>query len=174
LARAVTNDPTTITIVVAGAPAPQGSKKAIINRHTGKVALIESSKAVKPWREAVRSEAAAVMRTLALEPLDGPVWAEMAFYFRRPRSHYRTGRYSHLLRPDAPIAPITPPDLSKLRRATEDALTDAGVWADDARVVGICDGKFWATNTGAVIHVHNLPAAYWVAEKLRAEAGWGG
>ena len=27
------------------------------------------------------------------------------------------------------------PDLSKLLRSTEDALTDAGLWADDARVV---------------------------------------
>jgi Holliday junction resolvase RusA-like endonuclease len=27
------------------------------------------------------------------------------------------------------------PDLSKLIRSTEDALTDAGVWTDDARVV---------------------------------------
>ena len=33
------------------------------------------------------------------------------------------------------------PDLSKLVRATEDALTDAGVWEDDARVVGFANTR---------------------------------
>lgn len=31
--------------------------------------------------------------------------------------------------------PIEPPDLDKLVRAVGDALTDAGVWSDDAQVV---------------------------------------
>jgi crossover junction endodeoxyribonuclease RusA len=31
--------------------------------------------------------------------------------------------------------PMRYPDLSKLLRSTEDALTTAGVWADDARVI---------------------------------------
>lgn len=31
--------------------------------------------------------------------------------------------------------PMRTPDLSKLARSTEDALSDAGIWADDARVV---------------------------------------
>ena len=40
-------------IVVYGQPAPQGSKRGIIHRHTKRVVLIESSKKVKPWRAAV-------------------------------------------------------------------------------------------------------------------------
>jgi crossover junction endodeoxyribonuclease RusA len=58
----------------------------------------------------------------------------MVFSFARPKSHYRTGRNAHLLRDGIPGQPMSAPDLSKLARATEDALTDAGVWTDDARV----------------------------------------
>jgi endodeoxyribonuclease RusA len=154
-----------LTITVYGIPAPQGSKhgrpiykgRGQGREFTGKVAQVESSKKVKPWREAVKW---AALRTLdcsfALEigggdhahmngskdprtccdpPLDGPLRAEFVFSFARPKAHYRTGRNAHLLRGSAPPYPSVIPDLSKLIRSTEDALTDAGVWADDARVV---------------------------------------
>lgn len=42
-----------LTIVVHGQPAPQGSKRAFVNKHTGRAALVESSKKVQPWRQAV-------------------------------------------------------------------------------------------------------------------------
>ncbi len=60
----------------------------------------------------------------------------MVFTFARPKSHYRSGKNAHLLRDDAPSAPAnhSGPDLSKLARSTEDALTDAGVWVDDGLV----------------------------------------
>jgi Holliday junction resolvase RusA-like endonuclease len=121
-----------IIISVRGAPAPQGSK-----RHMGHGVMIESSRHVKPWRDAVRSDAAAAARALAgwAGPLDGALTVDMVFTFTRPKGHYRTGRNAHLLRSGAPQRPAGAPDLSKLARATEDALTDAGIWVDDARVV---------------------------------------
>jgi crossover junction endodeoxyribonuclease RusA len=45
-----------VIIVVRGIPAPQGSK-----RHVGGGRMIESSRAVGPWREAVRAETQRVM-----------------------------------------------------------------------------------------------------------------
>jgi Holliday junction resolvase RusA-like endonuclease len=117
-----------ITLVTLGKPAPQGSK-----RHVGNGIMVESSKHVKPWRDAVRSDAIETMDGAA--PLDGPVVVEMVFTFARPRSHYRTGRNAHLLRDDAPPRPATIPDLSKLARSTEDALKDAGVIRDDSLIV---------------------------------------
>jgi Holliday junction resolvase RusA-like endonuclease len=117
-----------ITLVTLGKPAPQGSKK-----YVGRGIMVESSKHVKPWRDAVRSDAIETMAGAA--PLDGPVEATMVFTFTRPRSHYRTGRNAHLLRDDAPARPATIPDLSKLARSTEDALKDAGVIRDDSLIV---------------------------------------
>ena len=107
-----------VEVVAYGRPAPQGSK-----RHVGHGVMVESSKALKPWREAVKQAALDVMDGTA--PLDGPLLVRMVFTMPKPKS--------------APKRKVTfpdrTPDLSKLARATEDALTDAGVWADDARVV---------------------------------------
>jgi Holliday junction resolvase RusA-like endonuclease len=126
-----------IRIVVYGLPAPQGSKTAYVNKHTGRAQMKEASPRVKPWREAVKR---AALDTLALDypghqRYDCPLVTSMVFCFDRPKGHYRTGRNAHLLRDSAPTHPAGTPDLSKLARSTEDALTDAGVWRDDARVV---------------------------------------
>ena len=134
-----------LTIVAYGHPAPQGSK-----RHVGHGIMVESSKAVKPWRQDVKAAAERFIesqrdRGVAWSPLDGPLVVRMVFTFARPRSHYRTGRNAHLLRDAAPARPSTKPDLSKLLRSTEDALTDAGLWRDDARVVDYRRAaKVWA------------------------------
>jgi crossover junction endodeoxyribonuclease RusA len=110
-------------VAVLGQPAPQGSKQGFVNKHTGRVTLVESSKAVKPWREAVRSEAVAARA--GAQPLDCPVVVDMVFTLAKPTSLPKTRR----------SWPMRKPDLSKLIRSTEDALTDAGVLADDARIV---------------------------------------
>lgn len=106
-------------IIVYGTPGPQGSK-----RHVGGGVMIESSKKVKPWRENVHAAALAVRNGAA--PLDGPLRARMIFTLKKPKSAPKRRR----------TYPCTKPDLSKLLRSTEDALTDAGVIADDARIVG--------------------------------------
>lgn len=92
-------------------------------RHVGRGVMVESSKALKPWREAVK--AAALDAMAGAPPLDGPLAARMVFTLRKPASAPKRRR----------TWPDRTPDLSKLVRATEDALTDAGVWTDDARVV---------------------------------------
>jgi len=129
-----------IAITVYGTPGPQGSKRYVGSKNGGRGIMIESSKKVKPWREAVRGEAVLARQALgetALEraPLDEPLFLRMVFTVARPRGHYRTGKNAHLLRDGAPARPSGTPDLSKLARSTEDALTEAGIWRDDARVV---------------------------------------
>lgn len=119
-------------IVVYGSPGPQGSKR-FMGLKSGRGVFIESSKKVRPWREAVKH--AALDARAGESPIDAPIEVRMVFTFNRPRGHYRTGRNSHVLRPDAPAQPCVPPDVSKLARSTEDALTDAGIWKDDARIV---------------------------------------
>jgi Holliday junction resolvase RusA-like endonuclease len=145
-----------VTITVRGQPAPQGSKSAVIVRRrdgTQRAAMIESShERVKSWRQAVVDECGA--RGHAGLMLDGPLSLTMVFFLPRPRSHYRTGRNAHLLRDAAPARPAGKPDLSKLARSTEDALTDAGVWADDARVVEYARlAKVWAGEDPGALHV---------------------
>lgn len=121
-----------IEITVYGTPGPQGSK-----RHVGKGIMIESSAKVKPWREAIKW-AVQERYSSAQRPLvDGPVSLDVVFTLARPKSTKR-------------IRPAVKPDLSKLIRSTEDALTDIGAWEDDARVVCIMASKRYANSEGAL------------------------
>lgn len=133
-----------ITITVHGLPAPQGSK-----RHVGRGVMVESSKKVKPWRQDVKHAALRETEALDWTVLDGPLAVAMTFTFDRPKGHYRTGRNAHLLRDAAPTRPSGMPDLSKLARSTEDALTGV-VWKDDARVVEYVRLGKWYAGTDAV------------------------
>lgn len=166
--RLATSTPTAgpgpaITITVHGLPAPQGSKK-----HLGNGVMVESSAKVKPWRQDVKHAALAITEALPnWTVLDGPLAVAMTFTFDRPKGHYRTGRNAHLLRDAAPIRPAGMPDLSKLARSTEDALTGV-IWKDDARVVEYVRlGKWYAETDaddvlsvpGCVIHVWPLDGA---------------
>ncbi len=152
---------TALTVTVHGTVAGQGSK-----RHVGRGVLIESSKRVKPWREAVRAAAAHAIEEWEAEHVDdpagqqrfwqpyaGPVRVNVKLTFTRPRSHFRSGRFSDVLRPDAPVFKASPPDLDKALRATFDALTDAGVWCDDSRVAAVLASKVYGDRPGAVITI---------------------
>lgn len=109
-----------IQFVVHGVPAPQGSK-----RHVGRGILVESSKKVAPWREAVKW---AAIRAMDGKPyLDGPIMATVHFFVPKPKSAKKGSR------------PVTRSsgDLDKLLRSTFDAITDAGMIGDDSQIVSV-------------------------------------
>lgn len=112
-----------IAFTVVGTPAPQGSK-----RHVGNGRMIESSTAVKPWRQDV---VAAAQQAYQGAPLDGPLEVTLIFDLRMPASRPKR------LRDLGWCYSTTKPDLDKLVRATLDALTTAGVIRDDARVASL-------------------------------------
>jgi len=110
-------------LVAYGTPAPQGSKSFKGRGANGKGVMVESSKKVKPWREDVK-QAGLAAREAGAPCLDGPIAVRMIFTLARPKTAPK--RRGH---------PDRTPDLSKLCRSTEDAITTCGLWADDARVV---------------------------------------
>lgn len=116
----------TLEFTVFGQPAPQGSK----NLYRGR--LVEASKKVGPWRIAVKD---AVFRAWIAEsderPFVEPVEIRSVFYLPRPKTVKRE-------------YPSVPPDLDKLERGLFDALTQAGVWTDDALVVRSQASKLYA------------------------------
>lgn len=113
-----------------GIPAPQGSK-----RHVGMGRLIESSKALKPWRDVIIADC----KKLGLEePLLTPVGVSLVFCFPRPKHHIGANGG---LRPNAPKHKITRPDLDKLTRAVLDSLVYGGVIKDDSYVYSISAHK---------------------------------
>ena len=119
-----------IEFFAQGHPSPQGSK-----RHLGRGILVESSKTLKPWRQDVKFTAMGYVTDDWAT--DKPVDLELTFYFKRPASHYGTGKNRDKLKPSAPEYPTSAAvgDVDKLCRAVCDALT--GVAFDDDRQV-IC------------------------------------
>jgi len=117
-----------IFAVLGLSPAPQGSK-----RHVGGGRMVESSAKVKPWREAVRSEAIATGLAISAEP----IYLHLLFRFRRPKGHWNA---KGELKPSAPKTVVTRPDLDKLCRSTLDALTGT-LFHDDAQVAFLVASK---------------------------------
>lgn len=145
--------PTRLTVHVIGTPAPQGSKRGFVVN--GRAVMVESSKRVKPWRQDVK--AAALEALDGRPPLAGPVELAITFLMPRPGYHFRSGARSNELKPNAPTYVDKRPDVSKLVRSTEDALTEAGVYRDDAQIAVLTAVMEYADSApGAVITVAPL------------------
>lgn len=148
---------------IFGVPAPQGSKKNVgTNPRTGRPLMVESSKFLPKWRKLVKDSAALTWAGKA--PLDRALVVKMVFTVPKPTSAPKTRR----------TWPATKPDASKLARAVEDSLTDAGVFADDARIVDLIACKRYPNEgTGALalpgVLVHVFDAAGFEADVLELE-----
>jgi Holliday junction resolvase RusA-like endonuclease len=116
-----------ISYFVEGEPAPQGSKNGFVKN--GRVVMVESSKKVKPWREAVAWQTKAKVT----EPMTTPVEIALVFHLPRPKTVTRKW-------------PAVKPDLDKLIRSTFDGLTTGGLYTDDALVIAVSASKQYATD----------------------------
>lgn len=140
-----------ISAWVAGVPAPQGSKRPLGRRGGfGKTIMVEQNKRVAPWRQDVREAFAALRcdRDAREHPVDGPLVVKIVFVMPRTKAMRS--------RPSADFPMVQKPDVDKLQRAVLDALTSAGVYADDSQVVACYGFKRRAEpgeTTGAMIHV---------------------
>lgn len=146
----------TCAFTVFGTPAPQGSKRAF-RLPNGRINLVETSKAIEPWREDVRN-AALHKREEGVEPFDGPLSMRLVFTLAKPASAPRRRR----------SWPSRKPDLDKLMRSTLDALTQSGLIADDARVVDVTrlakvypgeDEEALSSGTGVAITIATVEEA---------------
>jgi Holliday junction resolvase RusA-like endonuclease len=142
--------PMPISFEVPGEPQPQGSTKAFKHRRTGRVMVTSDNARLRPWRDAVAWHARQAL--LGGGPLIGPVKVRVEFRFSRPGGHF--GKRG--LRPAAPREHVVRPDLDKLVRAVLDALSDAGVWRDDAQVVETRARKQYHEQPGAVVEIRTV------------------
>ena len=115
----------TIDFWVRGTPAPKGSK-----RHVGGGRMIESSKKLPAWMQAVKLQAA---KNRPSSPIDSPAAVRMDFYLPEPQ------------RPLYEV-PAVKPDLDKLIRSILDALEAAGILKNDSRVTHLEATKHYADN----------------------------
>lgn len=143
-----------VEFFAGGIARPKGSSRAFTAKN-GKAHVAPASSKEKGWRSGVSNAAAAAMGHTA--PLDGELGVYMAFYMRRPRSHFGSGKNANKLKKSAPGAPTSAPDLSKLVRSVEDALIGI-VFVDDARIVAFNVKKSYTNET----HPHvGVQVAVW-------------
>jgi Holliday junction resolvase RusA-like endonuclease len=120
---------------IDGEPAPQGSKNGFVKN--GRVVMVESSKKVKPWREAVAARTqeyrASKWPYSQQFTIATPVEIALVFHLPKPKTVIRKW-------------PSVKPDLDKLIRSTLDGLTTGGLYTDDALVIAVSASKQYATD----------------------------
>ena len=152
----------TISFAVYGKPAPAGSKSSFVpmKKNTGQpfrgasgriiVNTVDSNPRAKDWKKLVAAEA---QRHRPERIMEGPVMLKLTFMRQRPKNHFRTNGE---LKPDglALPFPLAKPDVLKLARGVEDALTGI-IWRDDAQIVEELLLKVWADTPGVLIEIRS-------------------
>lgn len=150
--RAIELEPTVsdaraVSFVVYGTPAPAGSKRAFVRG--GRAIVTDDSRKSRPWKTLVAQRAGEVMAGKELKR--GPLAVTLTFTVRRPKDHYG----ARGLKPGAPRYPTKKPDVLKLARGTEDALSGL-VYADDSQIVREVLAKEYGEQEGVRVLVVEL------------------
>lgn len=123
-----------VAFTVYGKAAPAGSKRGFYNAKARRVIISDDSSKSRPWKALVSDAAEQAMSLTRgsgeYELLDGPLALVLTFYVPRPKAHIGVRG----VKASAPPYPAVKPDLLKLTRAIEDALTGI-VYRDDAQIV---------------------------------------
>ena len=152
-----------IKFTVIGRPQQRGSKKVgLIPKRGGGflekngrpiVAARDDNEKSKAWMDSVKHAAYQAYRG---QLLIGPIELRVTFFFKRPESHYGSGRNADKLKPSAPDYHAQSPDLDKLVRCLGDALTGV-VYRDDKQVCKTYSEREWTTTTEcAVVQIIEL------------------
>ena len=72
----------------------------------------------------------------------GPVNMWITFYMKRPKSHYRTGKFSNMLKKDAPLYHTSKPDIDNMIKFIMDCCTGI-LYKDDSQVHSINASKVY-------------------------------
>jgi Holliday junction resolvase RusA-like endonuclease len=136
----------TISFFVAGLPKPAGSKRGFFIPKLKRVVIVDANPNSKDWKTDVKHAAQAAYSG---PPLTVPLAVKFAFFMPRPKGHFRSGRNSVMLRDSAPPFPAGKPDVLKLARGVEDAMTSI-IYADDSQIVSERLLKRYAEGTPGV------------------------
>ena len=82
---------------------------------------------------------------LPVIPFQGPLEVSINFYFTRPKNHFRSGKLSHILKPNAPFYHNGRRDIDNLVKFVLDAL-NKHAYKDDGQISLLKSGKFYCSN----------------------------
>jgi Holliday junction resolvase RusA-like endonuclease len=118
---------------IEGDPKPQARQKfRSVKSKKGKT-LIMPYHTKNEWRESVKS-----FFDTKDEFYDTAIKVDLNFIFKRPKNHFRSGKFSHLLKLPAKKYVTAKPDRDNLDKAVMDAMENAGIFSNDSIA---CDGR---------------------------------
>jgi len=123
--------------IILGTPKPQPRVKAV-NR--GKHAGVYTPPTADAWRDTLIDGLA----RHAGKNIDGAFAVKLSFHIKRPKSQWRTGRFSHLLKDSAPEFCTCRSDIDNLSKLVLDVLSKINYWVDDSQVTLLYATKAWA------------------------------
>jgi Holliday junction resolvase RusA-like endonuclease len=149
-------EPSAISFFVAGDPKGQPRPRAFaMNMGGGKFsARVFDSGTAEGWKSLIAS---AARPHVPAAPMLGPVRVYASFTFARPKAHYRGGKFTALIREDAPAWHLAKPDADNCIKALLDALTQmGGFWRDDSQVC-VCEArKLYGAIPGVQVDIRAL------------------
>lgn len=101
--------------------------------------MTPANKKQKPWMSHVREVA---VENYKKPPIVEAIRVLITFYLPRPKNHFGTGKNKDVVKKSSPIFPQSKPDLFKLVRAVEDALTGI-VYKDDSQIFDVKATKLY-------------------------------
>lgn len=131
----------TIKFTVHGDPKGQPRPRAF--SMGGKVRMYDPSTA-EGWKAAIADAFLKAAKAGDWQKAQGAVSVTIELYFKRPKSHYRTGKNSGQLKEPIAYWHTQKPDADNVAKAVLDALTMVNAWQDDALVCELNLTKRWA------------------------------
>jgi len=121
-----------IQFFVPGEARPAGSKRGFSDKTSGRIIITAANPKQKDWMDTVSWHTQKHVGRMVL--LTEAVCLKLTFLRLRPQGHYGTGRNAGRVKASAPLHNTKVPDLTKLTRCVEDALTGL-IWRDDRQVI---------------------------------------
>ena len=91
--------------------------------------------------------------TLPEEKMNKPIRCVLHFYCKRPKTHYKSGKQSHVLKETAPKYNINNKDLDNMVKFVLDALNDK-LYSDDSLIFEITCSKLYSESPEGYIYVN--------------------
>lgn len=137
-----------VKIIAYGQPIPKGSKKAFVNRKTGRAIIVDANAKTKPFALNVAWAVRDAM--VGRSPMPGAIGMRVCFNMQRPKSLPKFVKHC-----------IKKPDGDKLLRTIWDAVKQGGGYHDDSQVVHCEMDKAYACCVGSTMVAPGVTIEMW-------------
>jgi len=138
-----------ISFFVPGDAKTAGSKRAFTPKGWTRPIIVDDCKGSKDWKGDVKRFA---VESYSGDPLECALEMTLTFVRVRPSGHFTT---KGAVRPAAPPHPVSRPDVLKLARCVEDALTGL-IYKDDSQICSEPLRKIWGPRPGVHVTIREL------------------